>query len=260
MLATRQLAPAGFGVAPDVPAGRERVASPQASPHATRGRSAQEPASLTPSCGDDYAACWNSDIIRTAFEPYFEERVLALGEGLFMAALTLVQELEVGDVPPPTPSGLCQCGCGKTAITTPCFESPRGRNGHGYPYVECPAFRASGTPVHKLLFEVLTGQVTRGKEVHHHCENKRCSRLDHLELLTKPEHRAIENRKRKGQKISESERARRRDARFRRQGVRSYIDPTRIEPRRTHDGSAPMGVGHPVFTGGDTPGGAASGG
>lgn len=41
---------------------------------------------------------------------------------------------------------------------------------------------------HRVMWEMKNGEVPKGKELHHKCEEKRCVNPDHLECLTRREH------------------------------------------------------------------------
>lgn len=59
--------------------------------------------------------------------------------------------------------------------------------------------------VHALVYTMLVGEIPRGKEIHHKCENKGCCNPDHLVTLTRSEHISITPRRyvgRTGRKAS----------------------------------------------------------
>ena len=125
------------------------------------------------------------------------------------------------------PYGLCRCGCG---INTPVAKRNEYRRGHtkGEPVpvlqghsrrVKPPQFRvvpagynspcylwnhgktdagyaqtSSGHSthlVHRLTYETANGNVPKGLELHHLCENRDCVRPDHLLPLTHVEHARV---------------------------------------------------------------------
>ena len=45
--------------------------------------------------------------------------------------------------------------------------------------------------VHRVLWQAVHGRIGKGVEVHHRCRNRRCCRLEHLEALSREEHRAV---------------------------------------------------------------------
>lgn len=55
-----------------------------------------------------------------------------------------------------------------------------------YPHVQ---FKGVSYNAHNFVYAALVGPVPEGADVHHTCENKCCIRLDHLEPLTRKEHR-----------------------------------------------------------------------
>lgn len=54
-----------------------------------------------------------------------------------------------------------------------------------YPTISCGTVRLS---VHRLAFELFSGPIPDGYDVHHRCENPRCCNPDHLEALTQIDH------------------------------------------------------------------------
>lgn len=45
---------------------------------------------------------------------------------------------------------------------------------------------------HVFVYELLVGPVPEGRELHHNCRNRRCCNPNHLEPLTRSEHRKLE--------------------------------------------------------------------
>lgn len=125
----------------------------------------------------------------------------------------------------PNPSGLCQCGCGQPTpfapqsnryngwvkgepvrflpghgrrrgilpfvvrdmgYTTPChvWQGPVNETGHA-------RFKRDGVTkyAHVVAWEEVNGPVPPGRELHHLCEVPACINANHLEPLTKTEHR-----------------------------------------------------------------------
>lgn len=122
------------------------------------------------------------------------------------------------------PYGFCQCGCGrKTSISkysNPAngivkgqpvkfvvghkpkrYSSPVSED-HGYE-TPCLIFQGRKTALgygsvivdkrvrhaHTAAWEKVHGPITKGIEVHHKCSKRDCVNVDHLEALTKVEHR-----------------------------------------------------------------------
>jgi hypothetical protein len=51
--------------------------------------------------------------------------------------------------------------------------------------------------IHRLAWAAFHGPILPGMELHHRCRKKLCCNVDHLECLTKKEHRALEARPQK---------------------------------------------------------------
>jgi HNH endonuclease len=45
---------------------------------------------------------------------------------------------------------------------------------------------------HAFVYQLLQGPIPPGKELHHRCRNRRCCNPEHLEALTRSEHRLLE--------------------------------------------------------------------
>src|SRR4029077_7308465 len=54
------------------------------------------------------------------------------------------------------------------------------------------SWRSKTKNTHVFVYELLMGRVPDGKELHHRCRNRRCCNPDHLEALTRSEHRKLE--------------------------------------------------------------------
>ncbi len=67
-----------------------------------------------------------------------------------------------------------------------CFEWTGGKikAGHGYLHINKKAFY-----VHRLAWELLVGPVALDHELHHRCENPACWNIEHVEPLTRSEHK-----------------------------------------------------------------------
>ena len=50
--------------------------------------------------------------------------------------------------------------------------------------------------LHRIEWEKAYGPIPEGYEVNHKCKNRQCSNVNHLELLTRSEHRAKDNAER----------------------------------------------------------------
>jgi hypothetical protein len=48
-------------------------------------------------------------------------------------------------------------------------------------------------PVHRAVYELLTGPILEGRHLHHRCEQPACVNPEHLELLTPAEHARLHN-------------------------------------------------------------------
>lgn len=49
---------------------------------------------------------------------------------------------------------------------------------------------------HRYVYEQELGSIPRGYEIHHGCKNRACVNIDHLQLVTRLEHRALERAER----------------------------------------------------------------
>jgi hypothetical protein len=120
----------------------------------------------------------------------------------------------------------------------PCFLTHYSTATNGYAQV---AIRGEGNEyVHRVIFETFVRDLAEGETVDHLCKVRRCVAPRHLVARTRPDHTALHNREKKGQPISQTERAKRARRRVREQGGRVYFDPTRIESRQ--DAPEPSGL------------------
>lgn len=124
----------------------------------------------------------------------------------------------------PNPSGLCQCGCGKTAPISkkthvsrgyyagkpvrfipghnvaqmtarvryplneqsPCWEWEWKLTSHGY--AEVVYHKEEQPGAHKVIWEAIHGPLEEGMLLHHICENKRCVNPAHLDVMRWGDH------------------------------------------------------------------------
>jgi hypothetical protein len=63
-----------------------------------------------------------------------------------------------------------------------------GTNGLGYGYV---TYQGSYRVVHRLLYELSTGNSTKGFDLHHICVNRKCVNPRHVTPLTRSEHKKL---------------------------------------------------------------------
>lgn len=49
-------------------------------------------------------------------------------------------------------------------------------------------------PAYRMAWATFHGPIPPGHEIHHHCRNKRCCNVDHLECLSKKAHAELEGR------------------------------------------------------------------
>jgi hypothetical protein len=141
---------------------------------------------------------------------------------LVMAAWSIVDQLEEGDVP------------FRHGLTTTCLNWPGARNSKGYGAI---SVRGETEYVHRVIYRAFVGDLNEAidETVHHLCENKVCCARDHLECRPRSSHVAEHNRKRKGTRTSKEARIKR----MNRSGVRVYFDPTRIESRQSRGSAQP---------------------
>ena len=118
----------------------------------------------------------------------------------------------------------------------PCFETHYSPATNGYAQV---AIRGEGNDyVHRVVFEAFVRELDEGETVDHLCKNRRCAAPRHLHARTRSDHTALHNREKKGQPISEEERAKRVRRRIEKQGGRVYFDPTKVKSRHATPASA----------------------
>ena len=67
-----------------------------------------------------------------------------------------------------------------------CWEWTASTASHGYGKVRRKDTKRI-VPVHRLVYEVLVGEIPEGKELHHLCENPICCNPDHLMVVTHAE-------------------------------------------------------------------------
>jgi hypothetical protein len=70
---------------------------------------------------------------------------------------------------------------------TGCIEWQGSTNSKGYGF-------ANGQLVHRTAWETIHGEVPDGHHVHHHCRNKLCANVDHLEPLRPEDHARADGR------------------------------------------------------------------
>ena len=72
----------------------------------------------------------------------------------------------------------------RLSIEGECIVWEGALSSHGYGLI-----KDSGKPVrtHRVMWEMAKGPIPQGLEVDHLCRNRRCCRLDHLELVTHAE-------------------------------------------------------------------------
>lgn len=49
---------------------------------------------------------------------------------------------------------------------------------------------------HRLVWEIVNGDIPEGYEINHLCKNRKCCNIDHMEMLTRSEHRSKDNAER----------------------------------------------------------------
>lgn len=49
---------------------------------------------------------------------------------------------------------------------------------------------------HRLVWEIVNGDIPEGYEINHLCKNRKCCNIDHLEMLPRSEHRSRDNSER----------------------------------------------------------------
>jgi DNA-binding XRE family transcriptional regulator len=74
---------------------------------------------------------------------------------------------------------------------TPCVIAA-STEGSGYGRVTVAPY--DRRKAHIFVWEWVHGEVPAGRELHHRCAQRDCMRLDHLELLTRREHMALDGR------------------------------------------------------------------
>lgn len=81
-----------------------------------------------------------------------------------------------------------------------CIDVGLKRNKDGYIRVRIGS-RTDGTRtlkfLHQLVWEEVNGSIPTGMEIHHKCNTRHCSNINHLECLDGSEHTALTNRQRK---------------------------------------------------------------
>lgn len=75
---------------------------------------------------------------------------------------------------------------------TPCWVWTRCTVSAGYGRV---VVHGKHWLVHRLVFVLTKGPINKGMELHHKCETKGCCNPDHLKLVTRKEHAALDARK-----------------------------------------------------------------
>ena len=75
-------------------------------------------------------------------------------------------------------------------MTTECVIEGRPMN-NGY---SCINIGGKRVYAHRRAWERAHGEIPPGLHVHHLCRNKRCSNVEHLQLLTPAEHMALNRR------------------------------------------------------------------
>ena len=68
-----------------------------------------------------------------------------------------------------------------TARLGRCWQWTGGTKGKGYAEFH---FEGRGHSAHRFLWIATRGPIPKGMDVHHKCNNRRCVRLSHLEVLT----------------------------------------------------------------------------
>jgi hypothetical protein len=56
---------------------------------------------------------------------------------------------------------------------------------------------------HRLVWEIVNGDIPEGHEINHLCKNRKCCNIDHLEMLTRSEHKSKDNAERYADVIAE---------------------------------------------------------
>jgi hypothetical protein len=72
------------------------------------------------------------------------------------------------------------------------------RNSDGYVRVLDRPRKDGGRLVmlHRLEWEKINGPIPEGHEVNHKCKNRECCNVNHLEVLSRSEHKSLDNAKR----------------------------------------------------------------
>lgn len=69
-----------------------------------------------------------------------------------------------------------------------CWSWTGGRTGTGYGSV---AWKGRELRSHRLVYEILVGPIPAGRDLHHKCRDRACVNPEHLEPVTRSEHRWI---------------------------------------------------------------------
>ncbi len=118
-----------------------------------------------------------------------------------------------------------------------CLEWVGQRNDGGYGVVSVGKVKRR---VHVFIYEQANGPIGRGIHVHHHCENKLCGNLEHLEKMTASEHHRWHARKREAQRTHccHGHSLSGEDLRINSQGRRVCLECARERNRRSREESA----------------------
>lgn len=73
-----------------------------------------------------------------------------------------------------------------------CWTWIAGKCHYGYGAIR---YKSTGWRAHRLVYELLVGPIPQDYELHHTCEVRECVNPEHLQPLTKREHRALQRGK-----------------------------------------------------------------
>lgn len=71
-----------------------------------------------------------------------------------------------------------------------CWICTGKKTRHGYPML-------NSQPAHRVMYEAVYGAIPFGFEVHHLCERRDCCNPDHLVIVTRLDHRKLDESKRR---------------------------------------------------------------